>query len=98
MIDLKPEYLDEIKRILSSLASDCEVRVFGSRISGRARSYSDLDIVLMGPKEIDWRRIEAIKQAFSESEIPFLVDVVDWHAISDEFKKVIEKHYEVLSV
>ena len=96
MIDLKPEYLQEVKQILAEFAPDCEVRVFGSRINGTAQPYSDLDLALIGPKELDWQSMNKIKQAFSESDLPYLVDVLDWHSISDEFKKVIEKQYEVL--
>ena len=96
MIDLKPEYLQEIKKILAVHASDCEVRVFGSRVTGRAEPYSDLDLALVASQELDWEKIAEIKQAFSESDLPILVDVLDWSGISDSFKKVIEQQYEVL--
>ena len=41
-------------------------------------------------------RLRRLKEAFEESDLPFRVDVLDWHAISDRFHKVIEKKYEVL--
>jgi predicted nucleotidyltransferase len=69
MIDLNPDQLEEVKAILRRLVPECEVRVFGSRIPGRARSFSDLDIAVLG-------------------------DVHDWHALSPDFKKVIESGYE----
>ena len=96
MIDLKSEYLQEIKKILAKHASDCEVRVFGSRVTGRAMTYSDLDLVLVGPHVLDLQKMIEIKQAFSESYLPILVDVLDWNSISDNFKKVIEEKYEVI--
>lgn len=92
MIDLKPEYLDEIKRILAEQMPNYEVRAFGSRVNGKASSYSDLDLVLMGKKQINWRKIEELKEAFSESTLPFMVDILDWHTLSKAFKKSIKAH------
>ena len=37
-------------------------------------------------------------EAFQESGLPFRVDVLDWHAISPEFRLVIKRKYEVLKV
>lgn len=89
MIDLSPEHLAIIRNILKTEIPGIEVRVFGSRINGKAEKYSDLDLVLVGKEKLDWKRIETLKDAFAESDLPFMVDVVDWYAISDEFRKVI---------
>jgi len=96
MIELEEKYLNEIKRILSELVPDCEVRVFGSRIEGKAKKFSDLDLALVGKEKLDWRKIESLKDAFSSSDIPIIVDVIDFNAISDEFRKIIEKQYQVI--
>ncbi len=96
MIDLEEKYLDEIKRILAEQVPDCEVRVFGSRIEGKARKFSDLDLALIGKEKLDWRKIELLKDTFSATNIPIMIDVIDFNAISDEFRKIIEKHYKVI--
>jgi len=96
MIDIEEKYLAEIQRILSERAPDCEVRAFGSRIGGNAEKYSDLDLVLVGNEKLDWRRIESLKDAFAASDLPMIVDVIDWYTLSDEFKAVVEKDYEVI--
>ncbi len=96
MIDLKTEYKDKLKEICKTYVPDYEVRIFGSSVNGKAKTYSDVDIVLVGQNKIDWKIIEEIKQAFSESDIPYLVDVVDWNEISDDFKKLISACYEVI--
>jgi len=96
MIDLDPEVLETVKRILAEQASDCDALAFGSRVSGNARPYSDLDIALIGKEKLDWRRIEAVKDAFSESNLPIIVDVVDWRAISDSFRAIISEGNELL--
>lgn len=96
MIDIEEQYLDEIRRILAEHVPDCEVRAFGSRIEGTSREFSDLDLVLVGSEKLDWRKIESLKDAFSASDIPIIVDVVDFNAISDRFRKITEKNYKII--
>ncbi|MBI5945269.1 MAG: nucleotidyltransferase domain-containing protein [Chloroflexi bacterium] len=97
MIEITPEHLKIVLNTLERLAPECEARVFGSRYTGKAKKYSNLDIVLVGTKKIDWRQIAKIKEAFEESTLPYRVDVLDWNAISLEFRKVIEDQgYEVI--
>ena len=96
MIDASPVHLAMIKRILAELAPECDVRVFGSRINGRARPFSDLDLAIIAPHPLDWRRLEQLKDAFSESDLPFMVDVLDWNTVSPRFREVIAGAYEIL--
>ena len=96
MIDIEEKYLAEIQRILNEQAPDCEVRAFGSRLEGNADKYSDLDLVLVGNEKLNWQKVELLKDAFAASDLPMTVDLIDWHTISDEFKAVIEKSYEII--
>ncbi|MFN7097120.1 MAG: nucleotidyltransferase family protein [Gammaproteobacteria bacterium] len=96
MIDLQQQYLDQVIAILKANVPDYEVWAFGSRVNGKAQKYSDLDLVLVGDQALDWRRMEALKDNFSESDLPIIVDVVDWCLLSDSFKKNILAKYEVI--
>jgi uncharacterized protein len=96
MINLEEEYLNDIKKILKDIVPDYEVLVFGSRVNGKSWKYSDLDLAIKGENPVDFRIIEKLKDALSESNLPIMVDVIDWNNISEEFKKVIEKGYEVI--
>ena len=96
MIDIEEKYLAEIRRILTEHVPDCEVRAFGSRIEGKAQDFSDLDLVLVGSEKLNWRKIERLKDAFASSDMPMTVDVIDWHAISDEFRATIGNNYEII--
>lgn len=51
--------------------------VFGSRATGRARPYSDLDILISSPAPLDWRARADLQDAFEASNLPFRVDVVE---------------------
>lgn len=96
MIDLSPTHLETVTRILAAHVPDCEVRAFGSRVTGTAKDYSDLDLAVVGEHALAPDALRRLKEAFEESELPMRVDVLDWHAVSPAFRKVIEKGYEVV--
>jgi len=98
MIDIKPEHREMIIDILKKYAPEFEVRAFGSRVNGTAKKYSDLDLALVGNQKLSIRQLRQLEDAFQESDLPFRVDIVDWSRISDEFRKIIEKNFEVLWV
>lgn len=91
MISIEQRHFLVIKEILQKYLPDTEVRAFGSRISGKAKKYSDLDLVIMGKTKIESKVLIKLKDEFQESDIPFRVDILDWHGISDEFKQTLSK-------
>lgn len=96
MVNAKPEHMKIIKGILTELVPEYEVRAFGSRVNGTAKKYSDLDLALVGKHKIDLRKLRQLEDAFQESDLPFRVDILDWNMIDDEFKKLIEKKYDIV--
>ena len=69
---------------------------FGSRVTGGARRYSDLDLVVVGSSESDGRVLGRLKEALSESDLPIRVDVLDWHGVSAAFRRVIDENFVVV--
>ena len=96
MINILDDQLEIILNILKKYVPHCEVRAFGSRINGTHRHSSDLDLAIAGKERLSWQLLESLKEAFEESNLPFRVDVLDWHAISPEFQSVTEKGYVVI--
>lgn len=96
MVDIQAEHLEIIRRILAEHAPGAEARVFGSRVSGTAAKYSDIDIAIIGRDKLSLETRAALNAAFEESDLPFHVDIIDWHTISDEFKKRIELQNEAI--
>ena len=89
-ISLEPQHLETVRSILARHVPDCEVRAYGSRVSGTARRYSDLDLVVAGDGALDWLLLAKLREAFSESKLPIMVDVQDWHAIAEWFREEID--------
>ena len=96
MLDVEAHNLVIIRQILQKFVPDCEVRAFGSRINGTAKPYSDLDLAIVGKEKIKRRTKTLLRDEFAESNLPFIVEVLDYNAISKEFQAVIDKQYEVL--
>lgn len=96
MIDLTPQQLAEVRSILQLNVPDRPVHAFGSRVSGNAKPFSDLDLAIMGETPLDFRQLSALKDTFAESNLPFRVDVVDWATTSETFRGIIAAKYEVL--
>jgi uncharacterized protein len=57
--------------------SGLQAWVFGSRATGHARPFSDLDILISQPQPLDWRARADLMDAFEASSLPFRVDVVE---------------------
>ena len=91
MLDISPKHLEIVKTILSEFVPDCEVRAFGSRCDGTARKHSDLDLCVCGSGKLDWQLLANLKDALMESELPFRIDLLDYHAIPVHFRENIDK-------
>ena len=97
-IKLSTKYKKQIICLFEKHASDVEVWAYGSRVSGDCHSGSDLDLVLRAPQlnKIPVEKMSALREVFTESNIPFLVELRDWARLPDSFKKEIESHYVAL--
>ena len=85
MIDLPERQLQEVREILRRWLPNRRVAAFGSRVTGGARPGSDLDLVVLGNEPLPLRTLFRLKDAFEESDLPILVDVVDQGRMDPDF-------------
>ena len=90
VLDLSPEDFRIVQRILGDLAPGRPVFVFGSRVTGRARRRSDLDLAIDGDAPLGRRIMADLREAFDESDLPIEVDVVDLTEATGIFRARIE--------
>lgn len=88
MIDISEKDKAIIGHILQTSIPNMPVYAFGSRVTGNAKAYSDLDLVVMG--ELDLSQLAALKDAFDASDLVYKVDISDWASLSDDFKNRIK--------
>lgn len=96
-LELAPTVLDELRTIIQTLLPSYEVWVFGSRLKHQAHSGSDLDLVIRNPVQLEspCRQLTAFKTALMDSNIPILIDVVDWARIPESFREEILREHEI---
>ena len=96
-IDVPASALTVVLDTLARHVPDRDIRVMGSRVSGRAKPFSDLDLVVMGDEPLALRTIDQLREAFDESSLPFAVDIVEWASASDAFRRIINEQARPLS-
>ncbi len=96
MLDIEERDKDEVLQILNRYLPDIEVGAFGSRVSGRAGKFSDLDLVAMTTEPLSVQTTIALQNSFSDSNLSFTVDIVDWASTDENFRKIILNSYEVI--
>ncbi|VEI47079.1 DNA polymerase subunit beta [Actinobacillus equuli] len=69
-----------------------EVWAFGSRVTGKVKSYSDLDLAIITDNPLSLARHAELVEAFSESDLTWKVDIVDWALTSENFREIIKQN------
>jgi predicted nucleotidyltransferase len=83
-----------ITTILQKYVPEYEIRVFGSRVHGNnLKKFSDIDLVIMADKSLSPALYNNLKDAFSESDLPFRVDIAIWADIDASFQEIINNDY-----
>ena len=90
-IDIQPDHWEIVRRILQTHVPYAEVWVFGSRATGKAKPFSDLDIAIITTQPLPLDVSASLHDDFSESDLPYKVDVVDWATTSASFRTIIAR-------
>jgi predicted nucleotidyltransferase len=77
---------DEVKKY--GFSKDCRVFIFGSWAEGTALKFSDIDIGVEGKGPFSTLELE---EAFENSDLPYLVEIVNFNHVSEKFKKVAKQ-------
>ena len=93
MIYAKEHHLQIIRDILKKYPYT--FYAYGSRVKGTHRILSDLDICFM--EAIPFNVQAHLDEEFEESDVPFIVQVVDFHLMSPEFQQLIQNDLVLIS-
>ena len=89
MIDLPQDQLAKVRDIVKRHLHGGEVFAFGSRVNGRAKKFSDLDLVIKTDATLPWRTLAELRDSFEASDLPITIDVVDWSNCTEEFRRIV---------
>ncbi len=97
-LDLPQKYLAQVQTLLHTHVPHAEMWAYGSRVSGGSHEASDLDLVLRNPKSLleETGALYDLKEAFTESNLPIRVNLMDWARIPVSFHREIERAHVVV--
>lgn len=95
-LQLTEQELLIVKTILQDQLAGIPVWAYGSRTKGTAKRYSDLDLAVITQEPLTFQKLATLENAFSDSELEWKVDILDWASASEEFKRIVLKHYIAL--
>jgi type I restriction enzyme S subunit len=96
LIDIRPDHWAIVRDILRRLVPHYAVWAFGSRAKWTAKPYSDLDLAIITEAPLPLAFSATLADEFSESNLPWRVDVVDWATTSESFRRIIERERVVV--
>ena len=96
-IDLSAEHRAQVLDIIRRRLPDARVWVYGSRAKGRARRYSDLDLMLDADGQpIPLNIMGDLDEDFDESDLPIIVDLHDLALTEARFLDRVRKDFLLL--
>ena len=95
-IDLQPDQWAIVRDILQKHVPGHAAWVFGSRATGTAKPFPDLDLVVITEQPLSLDLSAHLSEDFSQSNLPWKVDVVDWATTSDVFRAIIARDKVVI--
>jgi predicted nucleotidyltransferase len=97
MVDINEKTMEIIKSILRNNDNIKRTLIFGSRVTGKSKANSDIDLVVFG--DLTFRDISRLKGEFEESSCIYKVDIVHYDKIEDkDFKKNIDLYGKEIEI
>jgi type I restriction enzyme, S subunit len=90
-LDISEAQWQIVRDILRRIVPARQVWAFGSRATHKAKTFSDLDLLILGDQSLPIEKSAALADEFSQSDLPWKVDVVDWATTSAPFRQLIEQ-------
>jgi predicted nucleotidyltransferase len=96
VIDISPGDRELLSSLLLQYLPHTAVWAHGSRITGNARPWSDLDLVVF-INERQKSDLSRLKEALEESNLTFRVELLEWDCLPDNFKTNITNSHTVIA-
>ena len=85
------EQHDLIKNIILKYFPYIEIIVFGSRLHGNFKEKSNLYLYLKDVSPLDLSQWSKCEEEISHTDIPYKVDLSDWHRMGEDFQQIIKR-------
>lgn len=95
-LQIEPNEWAIVKHILQQFVPNLSVWAYGSRVKGTAQAYSDLDLAIITSIPLTFLQLAQLEEAFSNSDLAWKVDLLDWASANETFKNIVRKQYIVI--
>ena len=95
-LDFPPQYMKVLNEIIHEHIPDAEIWAFGSRVTQQHHDASDLDLTVHNVESVE--SLDDFRTAVINSNIPVLIDILNWESIPQSFKDEIQKRHVVIHV
>jgi uncharacterized protein len=85
-----------VRDVLAAMLPNARVLMFGSRATGRARPFSDLDLLVVKPERLSLTDRVGVVDAFEQCALPFRVDIVEAAGLPAGMRQRIESELREL--
>lgn len=92
---ISPQHLKHVTQTLNKFPQlhDTQIFLFGSRAShDHHHPYSDIDLGIDGGKPLPASLISELETTFEDSDLPYVVEIIDFATVDDQFKSVALQH------
>ncbi|WP_341793020.1 MULTISPECIES: nucleotidyltransferase family protein [unclassified Rickettsia] len=89
---MEPKHFKIVQEILAKYPYN--FYAYGSRVKGNPRRLSDLDLCFI--ENIPWSVRSHIDEDFEESDLPFIVEVIDYNKCGEDFRKLIKDDLQLV--
>jgi predicted nucleotidyltransferase len=77
--------------LLNVIPRSIQVIAFGSRVTGRSRPFSDLDLCLKGTPNLSDSQLAEIREKFQLSDLSIKVDLVRYEDLPLSFQAEVDR-------
>ncbi|HEY3780399.1 MAG TPA: nucleotidyltransferase domain-containing protein [Fimbriimonadaceae bacterium] len=92
-ISLPNRYLTAVRSIFDRHRTSLDgikVYLVGSRASGNAKEFSDIDLLLETSTTLSFLQMGLLRSDFEESDLPISVDLLDANSLTPEFHELVK--------
>lgn len=86
-VDLSPENQSRLHKLVRG-ETQAPAYIFGSRVNGRARKFSDIDVCLVGVPAALLGRLQELAE---ESKIPYILDFSEYSRLPLNFREAVDR-------
>ena len=95
-IDINPRDKEILFSLFDWYLPQIPVWAHGSRVTGGAEPWSDLDLVVFTEKK-NRCQLSLLKEALEESNLSFRVELLEWDSLPENFKSNIAASHAVIA-